>query len=113
MPTCPYYQEFYPAYLNVTNDLCGDINVGQYDVEKNTSIITLKYIELSGQLDISSVPALYLFKDDGNVYKYDGERNEEDVVEFAREGYKHEDNDGSSLYAISVLLFSLLLMIII
>lgn len=41
MPTCPYYQEFYPAYINVTNDLCGDINVGQYDVEKNSSIIVL------------------------------------------------------------------------
>lgn len=34
LPDCPYYQEFEPQFMNVTNYLCGEVSVGQIDVSK-------------------------------------------------------------------------------
>lgn len=34
LPTCPYYQEFELQFLNITNNLCGEVSVGQIDVSE-------------------------------------------------------------------------------
>lgn len=78
-PWCGHCRKMEPAYEKVAEILDGEINVAKVDVPANR--------ELGTRFDVKGFPTIK-FLSQGKVYDYVGRCTTEDLVEFARGGYK-------------------------
>lgn len=81
-PWCGHCRKMEPVYESVAQLLSGDVNVARVDVTANR--------DLGTRFEIKGFPTVKLISK-GKVYEYNGKRNTEDLVAFARGGYQIQE----------------------
>ncbi|TDH74298.1 hypothetical protein CCR75_001989 [Bremia lactucae] len=79
-PWCGHCKKLTPIYETVAQELQGELNVAKVDVTENA--------ELGKRFNIRGFPTILHFSH-GKVYKYAGKRTKDDLVAFARAGFKN------------------------
>lgn len=76
---CPHCKAFQPVLEQASEDLAKDgVIITQCDVDRLQ--------DLAGEFDVEATPTIFFIKNGQPVLKSEGERTEEGVFEFVREG---------------------------